>query len=65
MHCLLYKNAIYSSFVLGNVGKELEENLGQIKEVLGHIWIHSSHALLSLNFFKSLEKIHGENLYNG
>nr|WEY17517.1 insulin-like growth factor 1 receptor [Anadara broughtonii] len=48
-----------------NVGKELEENLGQIKEVLGHIWIHSSHALLSLNFFKSLEKIHGKNLYNG
>ncbi|KAK3098802.1 hypothetical protein FSP39_023260 [Pinctada imbricata] len=47
-----------------NIGQELEENLGEIEEVKGHLWIHSSDALLSLNFFKRLRKIHGQALAN-
>ncbi|XP_078313794.1 insulin-like peptide receptor isoform X3 [Crassostrea virginica] len=43
-----------------NVAQELERNLGQIEEVRGYIWIHNSDTLLSLGFFKSLRKIHGQ-----
>ncbi|XP_076101459.1 insulin-like peptide receptor isoform X2 [Mytilus galloprovincialis] len=48
-----------------NIQQELETNLGQITEINEYLWIHNSHALLSLNFFKKLRVIGGESLVNG
>ncbi|XP_052100450.1 insulin-like peptide receptor isoform X1 [Mytilus californianus] len=48
-----------------NIQQELERNLGQITEINEYLWIHNSHALLSLNFFKKLRVIGGESLVNG
>ncbi|KAL8598131.1 hypothetical protein ACOMHN_030417 [Nucella lapillus] len=44
-----------------NIGLELEESLGEIREVTHYIKIVRSYALLSLHFFKSLRVIGGEN----
>ena len=41
---------------------ELEKSLGQIKEVSQYIKVVRSYALLSFDFFKSLEFIKGEEL---
>ena len=58
-------NHLYSVFFTGNIQQELETNLGQITEINEYLWIHNSHALLSLNFFKKLRVIGGESLVNG
>ena len=47
-------------FVLGNIVHELEANLGMIKEVVGHVKIARSNALVSLGFLRNLELIRGE-----
>ncbi|XP_064650829.1 insulin-like peptide receptor isoform X2 [Lineus longissimus] len=43
-----------------NIAKELEENLGLIEVVSGYVRIARSHALISLNFLKSLKVIKGK-----
>ncbi|XP_041368267.1 putative molluscan insulin-related peptide(s) receptor [Gigantopelta aegis] len=45
-----------------NIGMELEKSLGQIKEVSQYIKVVRSYALLSFDFFKSLEIIKGDEL---
>lgn len=63
--CTYIKGALEIRISSGsNIAVELEENLGQIEEVSTYIWIHASHALLSLNFFRSLRRIGGMTLYN-
>jgi hypothetical protein len=44
-------------FLPGNIGVELEDSLGDITEVTGHVKIVRSYALLSLHFLKSLRVI--------
>ncbi len=45
--------------------KELEKNLGMIEEVTEKIVIRMAHSLVSLNFFKHLKRIGGNDLENG
>ncbi|GFO30412.1 insulin receptor [Plakobranchus ocellatus] len=42
-----------------NVDKELTKNLGNVREITGILKVTSSHALLTLHFFRSLEIIGG------
>ena len=46
------------------VGKELEENLGQIQVVTGAVKIVRSEAIISLNFLRNLTVIQGQSLNN-
>ena len=46
------------------IGTQLEENLGQIEKVNGHIVIIESASLTSLNFFKNLREIRPRLIYN-
>nr|XP_053627664.1 insulin-like growth factor 1 receptor [Cherax quadricarinatus] len=47
------------------VAKELTASLGMIEEVTHFLWVFESHALISLNFLRSLKVIGGKKLYNG
>ncbi|KAK3762671.1 hypothetical protein RRG08_059018 [Elysia crispata] len=44
-----------------DVDKELTKNLGNIREITGMLQVISSHALLTLHFFQSLERIGSHN----
>lgn len=44
----------------GNVMKELESCLGEVREISGFLKVMRSYALVSLNFFKKLKKIGGQ-----
>ena len=64
--CTKIEGALEIRIIKGsNIQQELEENLGQITEIRDYLWIHNSHALLSLNFLKSLTKIGGNGGPNG
>lgn len=45
-----------------NVNEELEYHLGDIEVITGRLQVYRSPALTSLNFFKNLKTIKGENL---
>ncbi|OAF66478.1 hypothetical protein A3Q56_05795 [Intoshia linei] len=47
------------------IANELTKNLGEIREVRDYVVIKQSYSLLSLNFLKKLEIIHGNQLLNG
>jgi len=42
-----------------NLVKELEENMDMIEDIEGSLVVANSHSLSSLNFLKSLKRIHG------
>jgi len=48
-----------------NIMASLEENLGKIKEIRGALKITRSKSLVSLHFFKSLQRIKGKDKYSG
>lgn len=48
----------------GNIVKELEEGLGLITDITGSLKVVRSYPLISLNFLKSLKRIHGKD-FNG
>ncbi|XP_026277829.2 insulin-like receptor isoform X2 [Frankliniella occidentalis] len=61
--CTVIKNSLEIQIHKGkNLVKELEENLKSIREIRGYLKITRSVPLVSLNFLKNLEIIHGEDL---
>ena len=50
-------------FTAGNIMNELEDSLGLLTEITGALLIQKAASLVSLNFFKQLRIIRGENLY--
>jgi Receptor L domain len=50
-------------YFIGNIGAELEENLGMIEEVRNNIKIIGSNAITSLSFLRNLRIIHGATLH--
>lgn len=51
-----------SNFNSGGIESLLEQNLGMIEEISGQLKIMHSHALVSLNFLRSLRAINGEHV---
>lgn len=49
-------------FLVENLVKEVEENLQTIREIKGYLKIVRSSPLVSLNFLRNLEVIHGNEL---
>ncbi|CAL1580384.1 unnamed protein product [Knipowitschia caucasica] len=48
-----------------NIAAELEASLGQLEEITGYLAVQRSYALVSLFFFRKLNVIRGQELYNG
>lgn len=59
-HCL--ELSFIVNFFAANVVAEFEENLSMIEEISGYLKVVRSFPLISLNFFKSLKRIRGEDL---
>ncbi|KAK3923159.1 Insulin-like receptor [Frankliniella fusca] len=61
--CTVIKNSLEIQIHKGkNLVRELEENLKSIREIRGYLKITRSVPLVSLNFLKNLEVIHGDDL---
>jgi len=61
--CLRKVELTFRAFLLANVVQQLSKYLGRIRRISGFLKISRTFAIVSLDFFKSLEVIEGKNVY--